>query len=275
MFARERLACELALWRRAGRRPQFWWRDDDAQRLTPALARLLDLAERAEAPLALAVTPIGADPDLAAFLRRRPRVAVLQFGVDRHNAGSPDRPSQFDEATPVEAVAAAIHRGWTALKPFEMALPVYASPWNRWQPNVRAALEWMSMAGLSGFGAEASSAPPIRVDVHLDLLDGRQGRPALDPERSLGRLAALLSQRRRSTRWCEPIGLLTRHLDQNEPAWTFLAALLAWPVLRDQMRWRSAQDLFMGSPPFVVLNDQPGHGVGAPVRPIRSQGAFA
>ena len=39
-----RLDAELDAWRRSGRQPSLWWRDDDVSEPTPALARLLDLA---------------------------------------------------------------------------------------------------------------------------------------------------------------------------------------------------------------------------------------
>ena len=35
---------EIARWRDAGRPVEFWWRDDDAVRPAPELARLLELA---------------------------------------------------------------------------------------------------------------------------------------------------------------------------------------------------------------------------------------
>ena len=41
------LAGELDRWQRAGRRADFWWRDDDAVAPGLALERLLGLARRA------------------------------------------------------------------------------------------------------------------------------------------------------------------------------------------------------------------------------------
>ena len=48
---------ELARWRAEGLSLPIWWRDDDAIAPTPALERLLALAEQFEAPLHLAVIP--------------------------------------------------------------------------------------------------------------------------------------------------------------------------------------------------------------------------
>ena len=68
MFGWVLLAAELSRWTREGRRPQLWWRDDDARSPTPALARLIACAAPDGIPLALAVIPAGLDPALAALL---------------------------------------------------------------------------------------------------------------------------------------------------------------------------------------------------------------
>ena len=62
------LDAEIARWRDAGRPVEFWWRDDDAVRPAPAVARLLDLAAQTGVPLALAVIPDSAVPELFALL---------------------------------------------------------------------------------------------------------------------------------------------------------------------------------------------------------------
>ncbi len=48
---------ELARRRDAGRPVQFWWRDDDAGAVLPALKQLLALSKKNQIPLALAVVP--------------------------------------------------------------------------------------------------------------------------------------------------------------------------------------------------------------------------
>ncbi|TIS82782.1 MAG: polysaccharide deacetylase, partial [Mesorhizobium sp.] len=48
---------ELACWRRADRKAEFWLRDDDAVDPTAALDRLLELTRALEVPLTLAVIP--------------------------------------------------------------------------------------------------------------------------------------------------------------------------------------------------------------------------
>ena len=54
------LTWELDAWATAGQTATLWWRDDDATRPTPALARLRQLAQDNGIPVALAVVPAGA-----------------------------------------------------------------------------------------------------------------------------------------------------------------------------------------------------------------------
>ena len=51
------LRAELDRLAEAGVRLEIWWRDDDAAEATPALDRLLAIAEKVRWPLALAVIP--------------------------------------------------------------------------------------------------------------------------------------------------------------------------------------------------------------------------
>ena len=63
------LARELDAWHRERDVARtFWWRDDDAARVTPALMRLLALSDAAETPVALAVIPRDAEDGLREHL---------------------------------------------------------------------------------------------------------------------------------------------------------------------------------------------------------------
>ena len=59
------LTAHLDWFAERGRMVRFWWRDDDAQRETPELARLVGLSEALSVPLHLAVIPEGAEAGLA------------------------------------------------------------------------------------------------------------------------------------------------------------------------------------------------------------------
>jgi hypothetical protein len=239
MFGWWRLRAELMQWRRAGQRPVLWWRDDDAQAVTPELRRLLVHLTRADVPLCLAVIPAGLDPELTTAVAPY-SVTVLQHGFAHLNgAGSP--PAEFSPTEDPEAVAARLADGWSRLEGFRRRLPVYVPPWNVLTPNVVAAL---ALSGHRAVSAWSGLAKPGRVDAHLDLMRWRGRARFAGQERLLGRLTALLRWRRRQNRWGEPIGLLTHHLAHDEAAWRFLDELLLFPPLQAIAQWPDASVLF-------------------------------
>ena len=69
---------ELARWRDEGRLADFWWRDDDATSPSVALEHLLKLSSTSGVPLALAVIPLKAVPELFQGLE----ASVLVHGTD-------------------------------------------------------------------------------------------------------------------------------------------------------------------------------------------------
>jgi len=237
------LDLELAAWRRAGRLPCLWWRDDDAVAATPALRRLLKIAGPAT-PLALAVIPEKLQPSLFPLVNAAPSVVVLQHGVDHVPARADGPPSQFPADTAPEAVADRLTAAASTMVPLRRRLPVYVPPWNDLQANVAEALPRAGFAGVSGFNGEGPSPDGLaRIDVHLDLLRWSP-RPRFRGEgRFLRRMTRLLRARRQAQRWMDPIGLLTHHLDHDEAAWRFLEALLSRASL-PRGCWRSAAGLF-------------------------------
>jgi hypothetical protein len=240
MFGWWRLRAELARWRRAGRRPQLWWRDDDARSVTPQLRRLLVHATRADLPLCLAVIPADVDPELCAAVAPYPRIAILQHGFAHLNgAGSP--PAEFSPADEPEGVAERLAEGWARLEGFRRRLPVYVPPWNTLTPNVVVAL---AISGHRAVSAWGGLSRPARVDAHLDLLRWRGGARFAGRQRVLGRLTALLERRRRQGLWLEPVGLLTHHLAHDEEAWRFLDELLLFPPLQACAEWPEPAALF-------------------------------
>jgi hypothetical protein len=178
MFAALVLAREAAAWRRAGRRLRMWWRDDDAAALTPELARLLALSAAQGVPLALAVVPMGAGPQLPADLieaiNAAASVSVLQHGTDHISRRGPDQtPAQFEDGVPAARMAAEILIARAAMDSFLRRLPLYAPPWNAVQPGLGAALSMLTLH-LSAYG---KTATPVRIDAHLDLLRWGDGEP--------------------------------------------------------------------------------------------------
>ena len=97
----------------AGRPVQFWWRDDDASALSPALERALGLSKKYAIPLALAVIPQEATPQLFDALHER--VTVLQHGTDHRNrAAAGEKKTEYPATEPAEAALARISSGTTS-----------------------------------------------------------------------------------------------------------------------------------------------------------------
>jgi len=89
---------ELDCWDKNGLCATFWWRDDDATTPSPNLHRMLDIAEQHGAPLALAVIPSLAKPELAELLNTHMNVDVLQHGFAHTNHAPPDeKKSEFGQ----------------------------------------------------------------------------------------------------------------------------------------------------------------------------------
>ncbi|MFO0989148.1 MAG: hypothetical protein U1F37_17600 [Alphaproteobacteria bacterium] len=108
-----RLDAELAAWRQAGRAATLWWRDDDAGDATPALRRLVALAEAHAVPLALATVPAWATPALAAAVKEAGApVSVLQHGY-AHANHAPAGEKKFEPPErPAPVVVAELAQGW-------------------------------------------------------------------------------------------------------------------------------------------------------------------
>lgn len=231
------LALELHAWRLAGRTARLWWRDDDARTATPALDRMLELSDRYGVPLALAVIPGDGAPALAEALRHRPQVTVIQHGVDHLNRRDGPAAGEFPPHWSAAELAVRLEDGWASLCDLPHAEKIFAPPWNDVHPLLAAALAATGYAGWSAWcDLEPSGAPP-RVDAHIDLLRWRGGARFRGAGRLASALQVALRTRRRRGLWDAPIGLLTHHLDHDEPAWAFLERLLAWSTQEQALAW--------------------------------------
>lgn len=243
------LGAELQRWADAGREVAFWWRDDDATRADPALARLLDLAERARVPLALAVIPSGAEGGL--FGAMGSMVSVIQHGTDHANrAGAGAKKSEFPEsAAPREAMARLLAaRERLAGLAGARLLPVLAPPWNRFDRALVPGLAGAGYRGLSQYGPRGAEwpAPGLRqVNTHVDIIDWHGGRGFAGEDVVLRKAQAHLAARRDGLAdAAEPTGWLTHHACHDGAAWAFLERLFEFTRGKQAVRWKSAGELF-------------------------------
>jgi hypothetical protein len=243
------LSEELARWEEAGRTAEFWWRDDDAARPAPALARLLSLAERTRTPLALAVVPEQAEPGL--FEGMGPMTSVIQHGCDHRNrAGAGEKKSEFPAGEPPREALARIGRARARLKAMAGArmVEVLAPPWNRIDPGLVPGLADAGLRGLSCYGARKSAFPAAgvrQVNTHADIIDWRGARAFLGEERTLAlAISHLVKRREARADPGEATGWLTHHAGHDEAAWTFLERLFEFCARSTSARWRGAVELF-------------------------------
>lgn len=243
---------ELARWRNAGRAVEFWWRDDDAAKISPALGRLLALSLRFDVPVALAVIPQRAEPAL--FHELGDTISVLQHGTDHLNRAAPgEKKTEFSSAEPMPAALARLAASRERLRAMSggRALSVLVPPWNRLPSAVIPHLPTAGFRGLSRYGVRVAreAAPAIvQVNTHVDIIAWQAQRGFVGEEAALALAVRHLAARRtRSADTAEATGWLTHHAYHDETAWSFMGRLFETTVGRHGVHWRRADQLFAQS----------------------------
>jgi len=219
---------ELDLWADQGLRASFWWRDDDAEDASPALARLLLLRRKLGLPLAVAVIPAAATLPLAGQLAGESETVVLQHGWDHHNHAPPGQPkAEMAPHRDKAEVERQLGEGRLRLRNLfgELALPVLVPPFNALAPGLVGAVKANGFRYVSLFG-DFQGLGVANRNVHVDLIDWPAGR-AETPDRIARQAVAALRLRRFGlVERSAPIGIMTHHLRQDEEAWLSSEALL-------------------------------------------------
>jgi hypothetical protein len=217
------------------RKAEFWWRDDDASTASPALKRALDLSSKHRLPLALAVIPEAAQPDLFGLLHDR--VTVLQHGTDHRNrAAAGEKKTEYPGHEPLPAALARIGSGMDKLRGQPGFLPVLTPPWNRIRKDLLDKLPGLGIRGISLYGAQPrrEAAPGLpQVNTHVDIVAWRAGRRFIGEQQAIAQ----------AIKWLAvggPVGWLTHHAMHDGAAWDFLERLF---TLRG-VRWLSAAEAF-------------------------------
>jgi hypothetical protein len=227
---------------------RLWWRDDDAGRDEPALERLIELAERRDLPLALAVVPLWLEAPVQALIAASAHTTVLQHGFAHANHAPPGAKSVELGGRELATVTDELRKGRALLIDAFGAtcLAVLVPPWNRLDPGLIERLTACGFAGLSTFGRRpGDQAAPglVQVNAHLDPVDWRGSRLFVGEAAALERLCALLDPD-------EPIGILSHHLAMDEPGWAFLDRLLEVLASHPAARLCAADELFRPAPEF-------------------------
>lgn len=224
---------ELALWAAAGQRPSFWWRDDDVEIPSADLDRLIALSARFDLPLHLAAVPRGVGAPLAQRLAAAPLVYVMQHGfahVNHEPAGA--RASEIGAHRPLADQQGDLRAGWRLLQRADLPrlLPVIVPPWNRIAHSTLPALPGLGFQMLSAFDPRPALRPVqglLQVNCHVDPVRWKEGAAFRGADKTLTQVVDHLAARRRGrVDREEPTGLLTHHLQTDEPTWDFIEALL-------------------------------------------------
>ena len=248
------LEAELDLWSRLGRTAEFWWRDDDAKAATPQLERLIGCAQGV--PLAIAVIPARAQPQLAARLASLPSVCVLQHGWDHANhnlqaaddPGDSGLPNEYPASRPDDEVRDEIVRGHQVLTDLfgGQNLPVFAPPWHGFADARLALLAEAGLMGISRLGprsAEAAGGLAVS-NVHVSIRTTRPPEDASDDD-DLRRICDHLRSRRTGAADPrEPTGLLTHHIRQGGASMQLMARLAPTISEHPAARWLDAREVF-------------------------------
>jgi len=226
------LAEELDHCATAGQLAQFWWRDDDAQILTPELMRLLDLSAQHQAPLSLATIPHGIDGNLVDVVQGLKQVSILQHGYSHQNFAPPEqRKMELGWHRPIAGIDADIARGFSCLAGRFGAqfVPLMVPPWNRIDARVVAGLYEIGLRGLSTLGPRSGAevAPGLRqINVHVDIMNWKDGRCFAGEATCVSQIIAHLRAKREGRADAgEATGIMTHHLVHDQGCWDFLDTL--------------------------------------------------
>lgn len=225
-----------------GRTARFWLRDDDAVDPSPPLDHLLHLGRDHGVPLTLAVIPQPTGPALAARLHGL-AVEVAPHGWSHVNhARPPDKSCELGPDRPAPDILAELAQGLSHLARLYGArlVPVLVPPWNRIDPALIASLPALGFCGLSVFGPEQGAAPPLRINVHVDLIDWRGSRGGREPAALVADLVRRLEVSRATD---APMGFMTHHLVHDAAAWNFTERLFTITAAHAGARWHRLSDL--------------------------------
>ena len=227
------LDTELERWRSAGRCATFWCRDDDASRDSASLQQLLEIAESAALPIALAAIPATLDRSLVAAVAHSRFASIIQHGYAHRNHALPvERKMELGLHRDVEVTIAELERGAEILNASfsERFIPVLVPPWNRIADRIVAKLPDAGFYGLSTLGArKARWAQPrlLQCNTHVDLIAWKRDRSFIGPDTAIGRVVTHLRARREGSADAdEPTGILTHHLDMQDAGLQFVVELV-------------------------------------------------
>lgn len=127
-------------------------------------------------------------------------------------------------------------------------LPVLVPPWNHLAPELYEAVAGRGYQAVSAFGARESRllVPGLQsINVHCDPTRWKGGAHFAGEFKKLKQLVGHLRRRRLGEVDAdEPTGLVTHHIDLDEPAWAFSEKLAAQVSRHPGGRWLHPTEVF-------------------------------
>ena len=240
---------ELWLWRDMGCIPTLWWRDDDAQKPTPDLDRLLGISDRHEVPVHLAVIPEGMSPDLVPRLDRAVQAYVLQHGFAHINHEPKGMgASEVGVNRRLELQKRDLLQGWQQLENAGLSnlLRGLVPPWNRMDAATLPHLPEMGYQLFSAYDGHTPRADVtglLQINGQVDPIRWKHGASFRGVATALDLLIAhLVARRTGQVSNDQPTGLITHHLQTDAETWDFVDTLIA-RSLAQGARWISLSSL--------------------------------
>ncbi|MCA1241342.1 polysaccharide deacetylase family protein [Stappia stellulata] len=235
---RAQLEAHLDWFAERGLSVPVWWRDDDAVEPTPALDRLIAIANTHDIEVSLAVIPREATEALAERIANEPFVAVLQHGYEHRNhqdKARGEKAAEFGSRRDADEAIRLLKGGCERLTALfgPRFVPVFVPPWNRLSPQIARRLPEAGLVASSTFTQFHPRALPY-LQTHIDMIKWKKDRRFIGWRSAALRFDYQLARRR--TNADEPLGILSHHLAQNDACFDFLdktfAILRAHPGAR-------------------------------------------
>ncbi len=251
---RQELTDHLDWFAERGRKVRFWWRDDDAIEPTPALERMLSLANTHTVDLAFAVIPKMATKALAERFADEPHALVLQHGWQHKNFQRKDlgeKAAELGSRRDPDDLMAELKAGHDRLRELfgDKFVKAMVPPWNRIDPEISRRLPGIGLSGLSTFTWH-NFPRAHQLQSHIDILKWKKQVRFIGWESARLRFDLQLTRRRNTG--AEPVGLLTHHLVHDDGCFEFLEIFLEIAAHHEGAEWPDVKSLFgeNGSWPF-------------------------
>jgi len=245
------LDAELDAWADAGKRAEFWWRDDDAAADDPALARLLALARDGAPPLAIAAVPayLSDTATLRITAEAAPDWRVVQHGFAHVNhAQGGKKKIELGGNNSLTDCEDQLREGFSILakRLGNRFLPVLVPPWNRIDPELISLLPALNFRAISTYGAHRGVGLG-QINCHVDILNWRNGAAFLGTDEAIAIACGHLKAKRQGKAdRGEATGILSHHLQHDEEAWRFLSKFFTHTARHPAVSWRAPAKLFGG-----------------------------